>query len=729
MKLITTHTGADFDALSSVVVAQKLYPDAYIYIPPTPEKKVEDYIKSFLTDLRLKSEKEIDFSSVDTLIIVDTKFADRIGAAGQALENEGIRIHLYDHHLPVSGNLTGEIDVYKNYGATTTILLELIKEKNIPFTNQEATLFMLGIYEDTGGFLYPSTSPQDLKIASYLLEKGVDLNKVTKFIRSELNKEQVYLFEKLLLGIKRESWWTIETGITSIVLESYVSDLSLVVQKLRDIVNVDVLFVLVKVKEKVYIVGRSRIEKIDVREILEKFGGGGHPTAASAVVYAKEISGLKRSISNLLKKKIISLKIQEGLDKFPLRIKNILLECGKLAQEEGMNCFTVGGFVRDLLLGKENFDLDIVVEGEGIPFAKKIAHQLNGKITTHPEFLTAHISLPEGIEIDVASARQESYLQPGALPKVKIATIKDDLFRRDFTINAIALFLNPDKFTKFLDYFGGINDLRKGIIRVLHPRSFIDDPTRIIRAIRFEQRFKFKLESKTKHYLNNALREKMLKEISYQRLRDELIIILNEPQPHNALKRMDELQVLKLIYPGLKLNSEIEKNLYKTDDILFHTTLVSEAERWLVYFLVLIDELGLKPRKNIVNKFKFSTKYSKIIIEGKNKANLIIKKLSKQFLQDSQIYFALYKIPLEILIYTMVISSLPQVRKRIYRYLNALSKVSIFINGEVLKNLGFRPGPFYQKILKKVLAAKLNGKVKSYEEEVQFVIDNFGKPC
>ena len=183
-----------------------------------------------------------------------------------------------------------------------------------------------------------------------------------------------------------------------------------------------------------------------------------------------------------------------NLENLPQDILRLFRQIGKIAQENNCRVYIVGGMIRDLYLGRENFDFDIVVEGDGIALAKKLADKFKAKLVDHEKFATAVLFVPNGIKIDIATARKETYEHPGALPNVVPGNIEDDLSRRDFSINAMAASLNPEDFGELIDFFDGLSDLKKKEIKVLHDLSFIDDPTRILRAIRFEQRLKFKIE-------------------------------------------------------------------------------------------------------------------------------------------------------------------------------------------------------------------------------------------
>ncbi|GAI24807.1 unnamed protein product, partial [marine sediment metagenome] len=166
-----------------------------------------------------------------------------------------------------------------------------------------------------------------------------------------------------------------------------------------------------------------------------------------------------------------------------------------------MRAYVVGGFVRDLLLGIENLDIDIVVEGKGIILAQKLGKELKGEVKKFPEFGTAAVMLPDGFKIDVATARSEFYEYPAALPRVEFASLKQDLYRRDFTINSMAVRLNKKGLGDLIDFYGGERDLKKKVVRVLYNLSFVEDPTRIFRAIRFEQRYGFQIDSQTRGFI------------------------------------------------------------------------------------------------------------------------------------------------------------------------------------------------------------------------------------
>jgi tRNA nucleotidyltransferase (CCA-adding enzyme) len=230
--------------------------------------------------------------------------------------------------------------------------------------------------------------------------------------------------------------------------------------------------------------------------------------------------------------------------------QKVLKEIGIAADERGGTAWLVGGMVRDLLLGRPSLDIDVVVEGEGIAFAGILAQRLGGSFLAHKRFGTAVIGLKENFKIDVVTSRRETYVRPGVLPEVFPGQISDDLFRRDFTINAIAASLNARTAGEIRDDFDGIEDLEAGLIRIMHYRSFVDDPTRILRAVRYEKRFGFQIEPRTLSALKVACQEDAFKTITPVRYFNEFRRILEEKDPLPALRRLRSLDGIRYLMFG-----------------------------------------------------------------------------------------------------------------------------------------------------------------------------------
>jgi tRNA nucleotidyltransferase (CCA-adding enzyme) len=253
-------------------------------------------------------------------------------------------------------------------------------------------------------------------------------------------------------------------------------------------------------------------------------------------------------------KKNLSRLIEKNL---PEELVVLMQRVATLAARRNQQLYLVGGVVRDLLLGVPNLDLDFVVEGDAISLAKEFAEAIDGKLTVHPMFNTAAVNLVK-LKVDFAMARTETYAKPGALPTVKPGTLKTDLFRRDFTINAMAVCLNHEHYGELIDLYGGLDDLKNKVIRVLHEKSFSDDATRIWRAIRYEQRLGFRIEPNTLKILKRD--KQMLKTVGGYRLRRELELALKEESPEKILVRADKLGVLKKLHPSLKADKWLVEN-------------------------------------------------------------------------------------------------------------------------------------------------------------------------
>ncbi|HET9229554.1 MAG TPA: CBS domain-containing protein, partial [Thermoanaerobaculia bacterium] len=259
------------------------------------------------------------------------------------------------------------------------------------------------------------------------------------------------------------------------------------------------------------------------------------------------------------KKEKVADRLKERLPEFLLRrIRTI----AAVSQRHGIPVYLVGGFVRDLLLERENRDLDLVVEGDGLGFAALLGEELGGRVRIHKAFLTAVVVDPEGFHIDIATARSEFYRAPAALPEVQTSALRQDLYRRDFTINTLAIRLGPGETPELIDYFGGRHDLKEKTLRVLHSLSFIDDPTRVLRAVRLELRLGFRISSETLRLVEVALDEGIFDHLSGSRLRDELILLLDDPLlALRGIERLAELDLLRVLHPRIALEDAARERL------------------------------------------------------------------------------------------------------------------------------------------------------------------------
>lgn len=879
MDLIVTHTNADFDAFSSLVAAKKLYPRAHLLLPGSQEAKVREFLSLCKDLIDVEKEKEVNLRAVKRLILVDTRHASRIGIAAKLLNRRKVKIIIYDHHPRTGYDIKATRDNYEEVGATVTMLVDRIRQRKIPITPLEATIMALGIYEETGSLTFRTTSQRDLDAARYLLASGATLSVVSSYLNRELTDEELIFLAKLMRATRTHHIKGIDVAITKGEADAFVGELASIVHRLVDVENTKVLFAFIKVGKKIYLIARSRLKSLDVNKIVGEFNGGGHPTAASAVirdmtideaedkllkklyasikveVFAKDIMSkpvitadmedkvrdvrreMKRlgikgmvvldrrriagmitmrdlnkamrhkfghsRIKGYMSNRLISvtpdaplheiqrIMFQEKVGRLPVvsngrlrgmvtrtdvmkamygdlflkrlsaklkwappvNIKSqmkkhlpadihaILRLIGRLAKSVGSEAYIVGGFVRDLFLGVKNFDVDITVEPDGMQFAKVLARELNGKAVLHKRFGTASVFArwphkgkekkhPDIMRIDITTARTEHYEKPAALPQVKFSSIKDDLFRRDFTINAIAASLNPGTFGALIDFFSGYRDITDGIIRVLHDGSFIDDPTRIFRAVRFEQRFNFKIDEHTMGLIKNAVNLKMFEKVEKQRIRDEIIQILKERNPIKALLRMDELHEFRFIHPKIKLTKRVLKILKSVKSSADYFNTISRKKRsidvWLIYFMALLKELTLKEVQYMCADYVFRKGDRLRILSYREKGDKVRNFLNKPgILAPSRVYKILEPLSFEVILIVYAEAKNKRARTRIHNFLTKYNSVRLKIKGDDLKQLGIKPGPQFKDILTKTLYAKIDGKIKTKKDEQMFALRKF----
>ncbi|MFH1622099.1 MAG: hypothetical protein ABIA97_03140 [Candidatus Omnitrophota bacterium] len=423
----------------------------------------------------------------------------------------------------------------------------------------------------------------------------------------------------------------------------------------------------------------------------------------------------------MIKKEFIIKKINN----LPSELVHLIFLTRNLANIQKVGVYLVGGFVRDLILGVKNFDLDIVVERDGIDFAYKLSRILNAYVLKHRAFKTATITTREGLKIDIATCRREFYPEPAALPIVNKGTIDDDLFRRDFTVNAMACHIDFEKFGQFVDMSGGLSDLRKEKIRFLHEKSFIDDPTRIIRAVRFEQRFKFNIDLKTLQLIKQAKKFKMLERVQKHRIRDEIILIFKEKDPYRVLKRLKQLYNLSFIDKNIRFNKKFRKIFSRIDNIsIWFQSEFSERrglDIWLMYFIIFLAPFNIKQLNNFLSKFAFHRGDSKRMISFKKEFIKIDKKLSKSKISAIELYNILHVVSYEVTLLTYVISREKIVKKRIRDFFIKHHHKKLSITGKDLLALGVKAGPEFRRIFNKVFKEKINGKIHTYEEELELV--------
>ncbi len=854
MDALLTHENADFDAVAALLGAKKIYPAARAVLPRRLNRNVRDFLALYADALPFTRADEVQTPrrgvSLRDILVVDTQSFPT--ARGM---DQNTRVHFFDHHTRARELKPGDTFAGGDAGATTTLLVEALREKNIALTPIEATLLMLGIYEDTGALLYGTTTPRDVRAAAFLLEQNAMLDTVREFLQHPLTDDQRALYQTLL-----EQTQTLEIAGHSIAIaaaraKKFTQEIASLAHQLRAVHDPAALFVIVQMDDHIQLVARSDRDAIDVAEIARAFGGRGHPRASAALIKGMTLPRAKTTLIKLLKstikpsltvralmstgaqtlepdatvaqaaemmrryghegfpvarrgklvgvltrreieralhhhlqnkpvknfmrapsavapedsleklravmieadvgqvpvvekKKIIGIVTRTDLLKhaaapaaqtknlsarleknLPPELGALLRAASETARVLGCSLYLVGGFVRDLLLNQPDtfaslsasLDLDLVVEGDAIALAESLQKKFGGRVHAHARFGTAQWMLQGATHfgsashllghLDFATARREFYAHPSALPEVERSSIKQDLLRRDFTINTLALSLDPNRFGQLLDPFGGEADLQRGIIRVLHNLSFIEDPTRIMRAARFEQRFGFQIEARTAELIGDAL--EILHRVSGARVRGELDLIFRERAPEKSMARLHDLGALKEIFPRLAFTAwHAEKFRALTD-----------AERQPIYFLGL-----LAYNWNAADAAAFAKRLALSNDAAATLADLIslrahLPRLAAPELAPSALAQGLDKFSDDALRIAAGATDDARARERIQDYRARLKHIAPELGGNDLKRLGLPPGPVYREILSRLRDARLDGKIATREEEEALVVE------
>ncbi len=864
MEVITTHLNTDFDAFASMICAKLLHPRAKLVFPGSQEKGLRDYLShsELAKKLDIFNLKDINLDDIKKIILVDTKQLSRIGVFSSIVKRGEVKVIVYDHHPPSPDDITTDIDYSQELGANTTLMIRFLKQKGIVPSPEEATIMAIGIYEDTGSLLYPSTRPEDCMAMGELLKWGADLKQVSRTISKTLTPEQVDILDQLI----KNAYTLIINGskilVTKCISYVYVGDFAMLVHNLLDMHSPDAVFALGLMGDRIYLVARSSSPQVNTAKISEHFGGGGHPTAAAATVkgitleqteqrlihileketkplitardimtfpvksimvnttmeYARQIlnryninavvvTTTGRRIAGIITRQIVSRALAHGLGDFPVKeymirdiksvhpdaavwdirkiiidenqrllpvtsgtsvegvitrtdllrvmhdkmtriegsaypasrtkpVKNILkerlpqdlynmlIDAGELADSKGFNVYLVGGIVRDMLLRIDNLDIDLVVEGDGISFAKALSKSLNARVACHDKFKTAVITLKGHRHIDIATARLEYYNYPGDLPQVEESTLKLDLYRRDFTINTMAIALNPQRFGELVDYFGAQRDLKERRIRVLHSLSFVEDPSRILRAIRFEQRFGFSLGKQTQSLVQSAIKAGFLKEVSSRRIFHELTQILSEKDPIPCMTRLRELGILNAIHPYLDFNSS-KKDLFSSirETLTWFNLLYTHeaVQSWTLYILALIGSVKSSRAISLLTSLGLEPREIRRLLASRETVLAILKEFAKKSPKSpSWVVRLLENKEIADILYAMARTKSPVVKKMISSYITTWRNYKPPVTGKDLISIGFRESKDLGDCLNTIKEKGLNGEIKDAKEAIEF---------
>ncbi len=867
MRIAQTHEQADFDALASLLGVHLLDERVKPVLPRRLNRNVRAFLTIYGEELPFVEARDLPVEPIEMVTLVDTQSLTTLKGMSEATQ-----IHIIDHHplredLPANWNIT-----VSGTGANTTLFVEHIQDKDVPLTPIQATLLIMGIYEDTGSLTYYRTTPRDLRAAGYLLEQGASLQIAADYLNHPLSKAQEELYDQLRANALLQEIHGYSVMVACADAQGMDEEFSTVAHKLRDLLDPDALFVLVKTKGGVQMVARSTTANIDVGEIAAQFSGGGHERAAAALIKDRQLEEVQQELLRILPEwikpsitvaqimshspqllspdttmedaakrmqrygyegypvvengQIVGLLTRRAVDralihKYPVSIRSlmdagnysvapedsidhlqrVMTETGwgqipviqpdtgeivgivtrtdlikslalqprrgrrqdlsaklesalpparlsllkavsKVAFEQRSALYIVGGFVRDLLLERPSLDFDLVVEGDAISLARTLARQFGGRVTSHARFGTAkwflpknslangkaspwvHALVPEDLpdSLDFVSARTEFYTHPTALPTVERGSIKLDLHRRDFTINTLALRLDGHHYGELYDYWGGYADLRHGVVRVLHSLSFVDDPTRILRAVRFEQRFGFKIDPRTLDLMLEAV--PLLGRLSGDRLRHELDHILLEDRAIAMMSRLHELGLLRAIHADLTwddwLKNRFETALRSEPEAEWEIRHTDEPKKYrlaLLYLLWLI-RLNMGSARGVVTRLKFSAALGKAI----SSACLLWRELAAlRMASPSRIVERLEGIsPLSIYAVFLALED-ESLKNILVTYMKQWRHVRPSINGHDLRQLGIPPGPEYRYILGTVRNAWLDGKITNKDEEARLI--------
>ncbi|MEB1806236.1 MAG: CBS domain-containing protein [Bacillaceae bacterium] len=852
MQIIISHVNTDFDALASMLAAKKLYPNAKLVVSDKQNAAVNQFLAIYRDSIDLIQDHLINWSDVTELILVDVASLERTGNYAKDINTENVQITIYDHHPPHNNDVKSKIGSIELVGATVTLLIEEIRKRSLPVSSFEATVFGLGIYTDTGSFTYSNTTSRDLAAASFLMDRGMNLEIIQRFSDQMLFQQQQEIFNQLLLQSTEYEMDGLNIIVSSYQQKKFQGGLSTLTRKLLETTGADAVLTIVEMQKRVYIVGRASSDRINFLPLVTEWGGGGHEKAASATlkkvdleaVVPQVISKLEQILKPAITARVImvgpvkslppEMTIEEAaklmyryghtgfpivkddelvgiisrrdLDKathhglghapvkaymstkvisihpdtsleeiqtimikhdigrlpvvdqgklvgilsrtnvieilhnqalkedlqqsamnelhnnlrakmknqLPLAVFRLLKEIGTTATHSNTSAFLIGGIVRDIILGRSNDDIDIVVEGDGIRFSHQLVKDYGGEVKTHEDFGTATWTHPTGLKIDITSSRLEYYDHPAALPDVEHSTLKEDLYRRDFTINAMAICLDQKKFGQLVDPFQGKSHLEEKTIKVLYNLSFIEDPTRILRAARFETRFQFSMDDHTKELALISI-DKM-KALSATRINHELEKLFTEDYPSQAVKRLFELQFWQQfgiqgshLTQCFKHGQQLEEfyksqHSYKTLD---------QKPSWFMYFLIpFYYENDLKGAQ----RFALTKKDNKLL---KEISDLKVHAPWKHLSDIGELHRLLKPYSAESILF--FITNEFRNDDRFLNYLQARENLPIYLTGEDLKNSGLKPGPLFSSVLLDLEIAVLNGQVQNEEQAFKWL--------
>jgi tRNA nucleotidyltransferase (CCA-adding enzyme) len=842
--VIVTHGNTDFDAFAAMLAARRLYPGAVVALSGSLNRNVRDFYRLHAEALDVAEQGRVDLDAIERLIVVETSHPARLGDFQRVARDPKIEVVLFDHH---GGDqldwVRPENVVRSDDGALTTTMVSILAERELDVTPLEATVFALGIHEDTGSLSYAGVSLRDAEALAWCLRHGASQDMVAQYLHAPLSEAERGLLDALLAAAETHKVAGFEILVTAIRSPEYVDGVSNLAHKIVDLTDCRALVCLVEMEDRVFCVVRTRVAELDAAAVAAALGGGGHAHAASAI-HRGSLDDARRRVLEALPgavrrrltagemmsrpprfvspddtvshamvlcqrhrqsgmqvgepRRLVGMVTREDLDKavghglshapvksvmssdvvtcpedtpLPevmrlvaaseggrvpvvrgeevvgvvtrsdllraleeplapeeepggpdlgerlLAIESLqeVFEAVQAVSEPFEGVYLVGGAVRDVLMGEPNFDVDIAVEGDGIALGQALARELGGRVVPHEKFGTAIVLYGNGGRVDVATARTEFYDHPGALPTVEQASIRQDLYRRDFTINAMAVSLKGADFGRLVDYFGGHRDLAGGVVRVLHNLSFIDDPTRIFRAVRYETRYGFRMDAHTYGLAKACVEMDLVGELSSARVRDELQALLSEERAGDSVRRMAELGIDRAIHSHLAADEEAVRLIEAVDSL--REAYAPEAPAWRLRLAVLARRLsstevldwaeGLKLRRRdaerIADAVAVAPRLRDLVGATKEPAALW-QRVAPHDPDGALLALA---------------TSKGRARKRLERYFEELRDVTLEISGGDLAELGLGESPQVGAVLEELRRRKLNGELDGRAAEIE----------
>ncbi|HUF01343.1 MAG TPA: CBS domain-containing protein [Gaiellaceae bacterium] len=840
-EVIATHGNTDFDAFAAMLAARRLYPNAVVAVGSL-NRNVRDFYRLHEEELEPTADAhQLELDAIRRLVVVEATSASRLGELEPVALDPGVEKVLFDHHREeeLPDWVRPEAAVISSDGALTTTLVGILAERELLPTALEATVFALGIHEDTGSLTYPTATQRDADALAWCLRHGARQEVVAEYLHLPLAAGERELLQRLLEVLEPVDVAGEEVLFATVAWPEYVEGVSNLAHKIVDLTDARALVLLVEMDDRVFAVTRSRTDRIDAAAIAGALGGGGHRQAASAIarmsldearaaVHAKlanvrseerrarEVMSIppravapdetvreamilcrrhKQSgvfvaendrVVGAARREDLDKAISHGLGHAPVRgimsgrvttasedatlaeLQSLVTsaEAGRVAVlrdgalvgvvtradllraleraepvaaeevetlaeelssiealrplfdavaelgEHADAVHLVGGTIRDFLLGEESFDVDIAVEGDAIAVARALAESLGGRVTPHSKFGTAVVQYGEGARLDVVTTRTEFYDAPGALPAVERAALREDLFRRDFTINAMAVSLSPAHFGRLTDPFGGRADLDARVLRVLHNLSFIDDPTRIFRAVRYEARYGLRLEEHSARLARACIEMGLVGDLSSARLRDELVTLLDDPGAVGGIRRLGELGADAAIHPRLRADDDAANLFGRALEL--RDELHADVPAWRLGLAVLGRDLTPEDAYDWLDRLKVRRRDLNLMVGAITVAPLIAERLRERALEPAQVVALADAFTPDAPLLALATEELPELRD----YFTRLKDVRLEIDGGDLAELGLTESPRVGDVLGELRRRKLNGEFDGRDAEL-----------